>query len=51
MHARSRAMANAGTKNVVLLVTDGEPASCGATVETTAAAADEGFRGTPSIPT
>ena len=31
MHARQRAMANPGTKTVVLLVTDGEPASCGAT--------------------
>ena len=51
MHARPRAMENPGIKTVVLLVTDGEPASCGATVESTAAVASEGFTGTPSVPT
>jgi hypothetical protein len=51
MHARSRAMENPGVKTVVLLVTDGEPASCGSTIASTAAAAAAGFSGTPSIPT
>jgi hypothetical protein len=35
---------------VVLLVTDGAPASCGATVESTSVAAMEGLHGNPSIP-
>lgn len=49
--AAGRAMADPTRKQVVLLVTDGEPASCNATVESTAAAAAEGYSATPSIPT
>jgi hypothetical protein len=49
--AAGRAAMDPTRKQVVLLVTDGEPASCGATVESTAAAAAEGYAGTPSIPT
>jgi len=49
--AQQRATEHPDRKQVVLLVTDGEPANCGATVESTAAAAAEGLAGTPSIPT
>lgn len=49
--ASQRATDNPDRKQIVLLVTDGEPASCDATVESTSAAAAEGFAATPSIPT
>jgi len=48
--AKQRASENPDRKQVVLLVTDGQPASCGATVESTAAAAAEGLMSEPSIP-
>lgn len=48
--AQQRALDNPDRKQVVLLVTDGQPASCGATVESTATAAAEGVAGDPSIP-
>jgi hypothetical protein len=51
MHARQRATDNPDRKQVVLLVTDGEPASCNATIENASAAVAEGLSGTPSIPT
>ena len=49
--AKQRAADNPDRKQVVLLVTDGEPASCGATVESTSVAAAEGLMTDPSIPT
>lgn len=49
--AHQRAIDNPDRKQIVLLVTDGEPASCNATVESTSVAAAEGVSGTPSIPT
>lgn len=48
--AKQRALENPERKQVVLLVTDGQPASCGATVESTSAAAAEGLMTDPSIP-
>lgn len=48
--AKQRASENPDRKQVVLLVTDGEPASCGATVESTSTAAAEGLMSEPSIP-
>jgi hypothetical protein len=48
--AKQRAGENPDRKQVVLLVTDGEPASCGATVESTSVAAAEGLMTDPSVP-
>ncbi len=49
-HLRSRQTAMPDTKQVLLLVTDGEPATCGANIDNAAMAASDGFNGTPSIP-
>lgn len=50
-HARMRQVAMPETKQVVLLVGDGEPAFCGSTLENAVAAAMAGVSGTPSIQT
>jgi hypothetical protein len=50
-HARAWATNHPDRKVVVLLVTDGLPEECGSTVENVAAAAREGFSGSPSIKT
>jgi hypothetical protein len=49
--AAQRQMQTPDHKQIVLLVTDGEPVTCGSTVQTTADAAAAGLAGTPSIPT
>jgi len=50
-HARMRQIAMPETKQVVLLVGDGEPAFCGSTLDNAVAAAMAGVSGTPSIQT
>jgi hypothetical protein len=50
-HASQRQAQMPDRKVVVLLVTDGEPVSCGSDVNTTSAAAAAGLSASPSIPT
>ncbi len=49
--ARARQMQMPDRKQAVLLVTDGEPAGCGSTLDNASAAAADGLNGIPSIPT
>jgi von Willebrand factor type A domain len=49
-HARNRQTAMPDTKQIVLLVTDGEPAGCMSNIDNAAMAAGNGFTGSPSIP-
>lgn len=49
-HARARQAMLPDSKQVLLLVSDGEPAGCGSTIDNAAAAAAAGFTGSPSIP-
>lgn len=49
-HARNRQIAMPDTKQIVLLVSDGEPAGCMSNIDNAAMAAANGFTGSPSIP-
>lgn len=49
-HARMRQMANPESKQIILLVTDGEPAGCMSNIDNASTAAATAFTGSPSIP-